>query len=106
MGSDDVGVDGLPEHAQAVIEIDGPKRLAPFGESVTTPDVVDEDVEAVVAALDERSKLPYFGGDFVVDSYGYAVAAGGGDQVGSFFDGFALAGLQGTFLRVSLRVAP
>ena len=96
-------VDGLLEHAQAVFEIDGPEGLAPFGEGVAAPDVVDKDVEAFVTAFDKGDEFFNFSGNFVIDSYGNAVAACGGDQVGRFFDGFALAGLQGTFLPVSLR---
>ena len=96
---DDVGVDGLLEHAQAVFEIDGPEGLAPFGEGVAAPDVVDKDVEAFVTAFDERGEFFNFGGNFVVDSYGNAVAACGGDQVGRFFDSFALTGSGRTFLR-------
>jgi len=52
VGSDDVGMDGLFEHLQAVFEVDGPERLAPFGERVAAPDVVNQDVEAFVLALD------------------------------------------------------
>ena len=52
-----------------------------------------------MTAFDERGEFLNFGGNFVVDSYGNAVAAGGGDQVGGFFDGFALAGRGRTFLR-------
>jgi hypothetical protein len=35
----------------------------------------------------------------VVDFHGDALTAGGGDQVGGFFDRFALASRGGTFLR-------
>ena len=97
---DDVGMDGLLEHAKAILEVDGPEGLAPFGEGIAAPDVVDQDVEAFVAALDKRGEFLNLGGNFVVDLDGDAVASGGGDQVGSFFDGFALARFVGASLRI------
>ena len=41
MGSDDVRMDGLLQHAQAVIEVDGPEGLAEFRERVAAPHVID-----------------------------------------------------------------
>ena len=41
MGSDDVRMDGLLQHAQAVVQVNGPERLAEFGERVAAPHVVD-----------------------------------------------------------------
>ncbi len=91
MGGDDVGVDGLLEHLEAVGEIDFPEGLAPFGERVAAPDVIDEDVEAVMLALDARYDSLHFGGDGVIDANGNAAASCGGDEGGGFFDGFAQA---------------
>jgi len=63
-------MDGLFEHLQAVFEVDGPERLAPFGERVAAPDVVNQDVEAFVLALDAGCEFLNFGRDSVIDSDG------------------------------------
>jgi hypothetical protein len=93
VGGDDVGVDGLLEHVQAVVEVDGPKCFGPFGKRVASPDVVDEDIEAFMLALDEGGEFFDFGGDGVIDADGDAAAAGGGDEVGGLFDGFRVDGI-------------
>src|ERR1700676_3424173 len=41
MGSDDVGMDCLLQHPQAVIEVDRPECLAEFRERVAAPHVID-----------------------------------------------------------------
>src|SRR5580700_8437723 len=87
----------LTEHPQAVVEVGVPEGLAEFGESVAAPDVVDEDVEAVVAALDQRDQLFHLRGIGVIDADGNAVAAGGSDELGGFLDGFGAAGSTAVF---------
>jgi len=97
VGRDDVRVDGLFEHAEAVIEVGVPEGLAEFGEGVAAPDVVDEDVEAMVAAFDERDELFHLRGIGVIDANGNAAAAGRGDEFGGFFDGFGTAWIDAAF---------
>lgn len=41
MGSDDVRMDGLLKHLQAVLKIDGPEGFAEFGECVAAPHIID-----------------------------------------------------------------
>lgn len=81
------------EHLQAVVQVDRPEWFAPFGERVATPDVVDEDIEAFVLALDAGCKFFNFGGDGVIDADGDAAATGGGDEFGGFFYCFRAGGV-------------
>ena len=101
VGRDDVRVDGLFEHAEAVIEVGVPEGLAEFGEGVAAPDVVDEDVETVMAALDEGDELFHLPGIGVINANRNAAAASGGDEFRGFFDGFGPAGSGAAFARAA-----
>ncbi len=90
-------MDGLLEHLQAVVQVDRPEGLAPFGERIAAPDVVNEDVEALVPAFYSGDEFLNFGRNCVIHSKGNALAARGGDQFGGFFDGFGTAGCGGIF---------
>jgi hypothetical protein len=85
-------VDGLLEHRESVLEIRLPEGLAEFSERVAAPDVVDENIETLVAAPNRCGKAFHFGWNCVVDSNGDAAAAGGCDELGSFFNGFGADG--------------
>ena len=80
-------MDGAFHHREALLGVDLPERLAPFGQRVAAPDVVDQDVEnAVVGAhaieqLDHRLLLG------VVDALRDPGPARGGHQLGGFLDG-------------------
>src|SRR5580704_3667069 len=87
----------LTEHPQTFVEVGVPEGLAEFGERVAAPDVVDEDVEAMVAALDQRDQLFHLRGIGVIDTDRNAAAAGGCDEFGGFFDGFGAAGSAAAF---------
>jgi len=50
-------MDGPLQHEEAVIEVEHPEGLAEFSECVTTPDIIDENIESLVAPFD-------MGGDF------------------------------------------
>ena len=52
MGSDNVGMESLLEHKQAVVQIAFVEGLAEFGERIAAPDVVDQDIEAFVTLFD------------------------------------------------------
>ena len=91
MGRDDVGVDGLLEQAETVIEVDVPERFAEFSESVAAPNVVDKNVQAMVAALDERDQFFYLCRIDVIDAHRNAAASSGSDEFGGFFDGLGAA---------------
>src|SRR4029450_13543650 len=109
VAGDDVGLDRLPEQREPVLERVLPERHRPLGERIGTPDVVDEDVELPVFALDARQQLvdlawvavgarerergsrgrPHLVGlawVAVVDRDGDAVSAGGTDQLGGLLD--------------------
>jgi len=45
-------MDGPLQHEEAVIEVEHPEGLAEFGECVTTPDIIDENIESLVAPFD------------------------------------------------------
>src|ERR1700722_272518 len=100
--SDDVRIDGLLQHVQAVLEIDLPEGLAEFGEGVAAPYVIHENVEVLVAPFDCGDELADLGRLGVVNFYGDAVAACGGDEFGGFFDRFWTAGCR----RLALSVFP
>ncbi|MGX1365474.1 hypothetical protein RKD19_000833 [Streptomyces canus] len=87
VAGDRVRVDREPEQPEAVFEVVLPHRGVPPEEVLAAPDVVDEDVEAVLLvadAVDERADL---GRVQVVGGYGDAVAAGRGDEVDGVLDG-------------------
>ena len=92
MRSDDVRMDGLLEHVQAVFEIDLPEWLAEFGERVAAPHVIDQNVESLVAAFDSGDELFHIGWFRVIHAYRNAAPACCGDEFGGFFDGFRAPG--------------
>lgn len=85
---DDVRVHRLPLQQQAVLEWLLPQRLVPHRQRISTPDVVDQDVEpAVLLGVDPRHQLADPIDVQVVGGHRDAVTAGGGDQFGGLLDG-------------------
>jgi hypothetical protein len=76
------------EHAQAVLEIMLPDGLVPFLEILAAPDVIDEDIETTPLGADAVGQLLDLLGDEMIDLNGDAVAAGCGNELGGFLDGF------------------
>ena len=72
MGRDDVGMNGLLQHLEAVFEIHFPEWLAEFGERVATLDIVDENIEVFMLPLDLSDKLFHFSRNSVIYSHGDA----------------------------------
>src|SRR6202521_4615157 len=92
VGSDDVGMNCLLQHAQAVIEVDRPECLAEFRERVAAPHVIDQNVQSLVPPLDGSDQLFHIRRLGVIDSNGNAAPAGGRDEFSGFFDRFRPAG--------------
>ena len=71
MGRDEVGVDGEPEDAKTVVEIELPDRRVPVGrtafEHLAAPDVVDEDVDVAVLPPDVVGEVLHLVGIEMVD---------------------------------------
>src|SRR5579863_3300603 len=78
----------LLEHAQAILKIDRPERLAPLGKRISTPDVVDQNIQSFMPPFDTSDQLFHFRRLSVVHPYGDAESTGSGDQFGGFLDGF------------------
>src|SRR6266850_1830326 len=95
MRSDDVRMDGLFQHAQAVIEVAGPERLAELSERVAAPHVIDENVQPLVPTFDTGDELFHFRGHGVIHSYGDATPAGCRNQSSGLFDRFGPPGCVG-----------
>ncbi len=89
-------VDRLLQHSQAILEIDRPEGLAPFREGIAAPNIIDEDVETLMPALDPGDEFLDLCRNLVIDLDGNPLAAGCRDQFSGFFDGFALAGFVRT----------
>src|SRR5216683_2376808 len=87
VGSDDVGMDCLLQHAQAVIEVDCPECLAEFRQRVAAPHVIDQNVQSLVPPFDSGDQLFHLRRLGVINSSGNAAPAGGGDEFSGFFDG-------------------
>src|SRR5215469_7588306 len=72
-------------HPEALGGIQFPEWLAPFGELVAAPDVVDQDVETIEIAIDAIEQSAHFIGNRMVDANRDADAAGRGHQLGRFY---------------------
>src|SRR5258708_13870300 len=89
--SNDVRMDGLTQHGQAVLKVDRPERFAEFGECVTAPDIVDQNVESLMATFDAGNQLFHLSRLGMIHPDGDAAATGGGHQLRGFFNGFSTA---------------
>src|SRR5258708_38178028 len=100
-----VGRDCLLQHAQAVLQVDGPECLAELGKRVPAPHVIDQDVQSLVPPFDGGDEFLNLRGLGVIHSYGNAAPAGGRDQFSGFFDRFRTAWRRGTSPRTFSRTA-
>ncbi len=87
VAGDGVGLDGQPQQSQPLVEVVLPDGLVPLEEVLAAPDVVDEDVEAVLFPGDPVHERPDLRGVQVVGGVGDAVPAGLGDQPRGLLDG-------------------
>ena len=85
---DQVRMNAETEHAQTVLQIMLPDGLVPFLEVLAAPQVVDEDVETTLLGPDARDQLGNLVRDEMIDLDGDTVAAGCGDELRRFLDGF------------------
>src|SRR6266852_1787706 len=95
VGSDDVRMDCLLQHAQAVLEVDRPEGLAEFRERVAAPHIIDPNGQSLVPPFDTGDQPSHMCRLGLIHSYGNAAPAGGRDQFSGFFDSFRSAGCGG-----------
>ena len=95
MGRDQVRVHAELQHAKTVPEIVLPDRRVPLLEILSTPQVVDQHVQAALLSADPRDQRFDLARHKVVNPDRDAPAAGRGDLLGGFFDGLrpAILGL-------------
>src|SRR5258706_4796269 len=85
-------MDSLVQHLQAVLKLDVPEGFAPLRECVTTPHVVDQNVESLVPPLDRGDQFFHFGRLGVIHTHSNATPAGRPDECCGIFDGFGPTG--------------
>ncbi len=100
---DDVRMDRVLHHCEALLDIDIPEGLAPFGEGVAAPDIVNEDVELAVVGAHPFKQLGDRGLLGVINAHGDARAAGGGDLLGGLFDRLRSYGISRSIAATATR---
>lgn len=86
VGGDEMGVDRQVEHVQPLRQVVLPHRAVPLDQTIGTPDVVDQDVEAPLLGPDAGDECRDLVRHQMVDANRDADAAGGLDQFRRLLD--------------------